>query len=194
MRASPRHATTAPSGSSSGPSARSRGARTAGTHTSNSPFAPASTSRRQSCGCSHASTNGSRWVPNVLRSEFAVAEPALADSLATLEPRSLVLTDSEQLRLTTAGRDVRERVQTARSTISTSSCRAGNRSGTPRSRGSSTSSPTRTRARSRCPRRPADVRAAHTRAVGELAAARKGGPALLDTPDHRASSRDIREH
>ena len=51
---------------------------------------------------------------NVLRSEFAVAEPVLADSLATLEALSLVLTDGGQLRLTTAGRDVRERAQTTR--------------------------------------------------------------------------------
>ena len=51
---------------------------------------------------------------NVLRSEFAVAEPVLADSLATLEALSLVLTDGGQLGLTTAGRDVRERAQTTR--------------------------------------------------------------------------------
>jgi hypothetical protein len=43
-----------------------------------------------------------------------VAEPALADSLGTLEARSLVLTDGGQLRLTTAGRDVRKRAQTTR--------------------------------------------------------------------------------
>ena len=64
VKASPHHATTAPSGSSSGPSVRSHDTRTAGTHTSSSPSAPASTSRHPSCGCSRASTNGSPSPPS----------------------------------------------------------------------------------------------------------------------------------
>ena len=114
---------------------------------------------------------------NVLRSEFAVAEPALADSLATLEALSLVLTDGGQLRLTTAGRDVRERAHTPARAISTSSCRAG--AGAPR-RDQEARRPARPLVRERDPgthggRLTFERRI--PRPVGTFTAARKGSPA-----------------
>ena len=79
-------------------------------------------------------------------------EPVLADSLATLEALSLVLTDGGQLGLTTADETSGTRADYPHARSQRAPVGLGSPSATTRSRGSSTSSPTRTRARSRYPR------------------------------------------
>ena len=153
---------------------------------------PASSCHRRSCGCSPGSRNVSRSGPTSFEASSTSSRsrprsrhsPPVARGARGGRGRA----DGSTARVARASAcDARQRPERAADRLG---ARAARRDPSPGRR----ARPLVRRGDAGAHGGPADVRAAHTRAVGELAAARKGGPALLDTPDHRASSRDIREH